>query len=317
MLDKPFKFGLIGAGVIASEFIENTRVMPHVYIDGVYARTYLKTKSFAETNNINNVYSDVNKLLNSDIDAVYIATQNNTHYYYSMLALNANKHVFCEKPACVNYKQLHDILFLASDKKLKFMEAIRFLYTPAYVKLKNYLNDKIFGEVISIEGSLGRISNRTYRHTVDLCGGALLDLGVYPITAAIDILGVPVNIKSSCIKNKEGVDSTTFSLLSYPNKAVNITASFTTITRKELRVCCENGTITMLSPFTETNKLLLEDKVGNTSLVETATIATGMVDEIDHFIMNNSDNLNNSLSLEVVKVMDKIRQELAISFSCD
>ncbi|MDR0483705.1 MAG: Gfo/Idh/MocA family oxidoreductase [Alphaproteobacteria bacterium] len=315
MEEGTLKFGIVGAGFIVKEFLENTKLLPNIEINGIYSRTYANAKELATAHGIPNVYSNFEDLLNSEVNAIYVATQNNTHFMYSQRALLANKHVLCEKPACVSFSQLFEILNLAEERKLKFMEAMRFLYIPAYLELKKILQTKVFGEIISIEGSLGKISQRTYRHTKDLNGGATMDLGIYPITAIIDILGYPDNIASSCIKNEHGVDSSTSSIFTYNNGQIaNIHASFTSLTRGELRICLEKGVITIPKYWTTASKIILENIHGKKEIIDLSIKGTGMADEIEHFINSKREMLKGDLSIKVVRAMDKIREQIDVLF---
>lgn len=318
MKDKVLKFGIVGAGFIVKEFLDNVNLLPRVEVSGIFSRTYAHAKELSEQHSIANTYSNFDDLLNSDVDAIYIATQNNTHFLYAQKALMANKHVLCEKPASVNFTQLFELLNLAEERKLKFMEAMRFLYIPAFIELKKILETKIFGEIISIEGSLGRISQRTYRQTKDLCGGATMDLGIYPITAIIEILGYPDSITSACIKNEDAVDATTSAVFTYDNgKIANIHASFKSLTRGELRICLESGVITLLKNFTTTNKIMLENAEGKNEIIELPESGTGMMQEIEHFRLSERHMLNNDLSINVIRAMDKIREQQNIIFEFD
>ncbi|MDR2870467.1 MAG: Gfo/Idh/MocA family oxidoreductase, partial [Deferribacteraceae bacterium] len=258
------------------------------------------------------------ELLASDIDTVYIATQNDSHFTYSQKALLANKNVLCEKPACVNYTQLSEILDLANKKGLKFMEAMRFLHIPAYVELKKRLKSKAYGNIISIEGSLGKISQRTYRHTKDLCGGATMDLSIYPATAVIDLLGYPDHIASGCIKNDAEVDSSMSAIFSYNSGIIgNVHASFTTLTRGELRICTDQCTLTLPKQFTTTNEIIIEQPDGKLERIPCELSGTGMAFELEYFCKSANNALNHELSLNVVKALDAVRKQQGIVFAAD
>ncbi|MCL2567502.1 MAG: Gfo/Idh/MocA family oxidoreductase [Alphaproteobacteria bacterium] len=318
MEEAALKFGIVGAGFIVKEFLENTKLLPFISVEGIYSRTYANAVEIAKKNDIPNVYSNFEDLLKSDVDAIYVATQNNTHFMYSQRALLAGKHVLCEKPACVNFSQLFELLNLAEEKKLKFMEAMRFLYIPAYLELKKILASKIFGEIISIEGSLGKISTRTYRHTKDLQGGATLDLGIYPITAIIDILGFPDNITSACIKNEDGVDSSVSAIFTYKSGTIaNIHASFTSLTRGELRICTNKGVITIPKYWTTADKIILDNPQGKKDSLNFTLQGTGMAAEIEHFRLATREMLRGDLSIQVVRAMDKIREQIDVIFDSD
>lgn len=315
--NKILNLGIIGAGIIVKEFLDNVSMLPNVRVSGIFSRTYANAQDISKKYSIESVYSSADDLLKSDIDAVYIATQNNTHFLYSQKALMANKHVLCKNPAGVNFTQLYELLNLAEERKLKFMEDIRFLYTPSFIELKNILATNVFGKIISIEGSLGTIGKGA-RHTKDLCRGAILDLGIYPITAIIDILGYPDEIKSLCVKNEEGVDATTSAIFSYKNGQIaNIHASFKSSTRSELRINCEEGIITIPKQFIISDKIILEKLDGRKEEIELSNLGSGIIQEVDHFRLSDRNQLNNDLSAKVIRAIDTIREQLKIFFDCD
>lgn len=308
------KIGIVGCGFIADEFMKNISLLNNITVVSVYSRTFENSKAFCEKYKIRKCVKSFEELLSSGIDAVYIASQNDTHFKYSMAAMEKGKDVLCEKPAALSETQLKMLEDKAKEKQVFFMEAMRILYLPAYLKLKELLKDKYLGEIISIESSLGRISNRLYRHTPELIGGALFDLGIYCVYAVVDFLGMPKNIKANSIKFDNGVDSTTTAILEYDKKVATFYVSCVSQTRMELRVLCERGTITIPAPFNTADRVIIQHIDDKTEEILCSRIATGMIYEVEAFISKSEDK---TLHKNVTKVMDKIRKKVYLNYEQD
>jgi predicted dehydrogenase len=310
------RFGIIGAGYIVKEFLNNAPFAPSVQPVAIASRTYAKAAELAAAHHIPNVYHTVDELLAADVDAIYVATQNDTHYAYAAQALEAGKHVLLEKPACVNQAQLAKLLQLADAKGLKLMEAMRFIHTPAYIELKRLLASGDFGSVISVEGSLGKISQRTYRHTLELCGGATLDLGIYPITAVIDLLGYPYSICSAAVKNAAGVDSSMNAIFQYNRgQLANVGGSFTSLTRGDLRICTNICTLTLPAYFTTASTIIITQPDGSQDERKFEAKGTEMCHEMEYFCKASRQDMNHALTMNVVKALDTIRAQQGIRFA--
>src|ERR1700753_2992134 len=132
------KFGIIGCGRISHRFMQGIKQVKGAEVTAVWSRRNESVEQFVGQYG-GNACSSLNDLLASDIDAVYIATLPDSHAEYSITALNAGKHVLCEKPVTVNLAELEPVLQLAKEKKLLFMEGMKPPFYPLYQKLKEYL----------------------------------------------------------------------------------------------------------------------------------------------------------------------------------
>src|SRR5471032_2546541 len=132
------KWGIIGCGRIAHRFMQGLPEVPGNVLTSVFSRRPGTVKDFTAKYG-GNPCTTAEELLDSAIDAVYIATLPDSHAQYSILALNAGKHVLCEKPAATNLPILNEILEVATSKKLLFMEGMKHPFFPLYTKLKEHL----------------------------------------------------------------------------------------------------------------------------------------------------------------------------------
>lgn len=214
------KWGILGTGGIAREFARDILDYTEMQIAAVGSRSKLKANEFelAESK-----YGSYEELVSSDVDAIYVATPHQAHCANTILALNAGKPVLCEKPFAVNAKEAMAMADCASKNNLLLMEAMWTRYLPHIQKLRELLPE--LGEIYSVIADHGQALTHIQRLTdPNYAGGALLDLGIYPVSFIHMILGKPERItaRGDVIG---GVDYQSSAIFEYPNGAH---ASFTT-----------------------------------------------------------------------------------------
>lgn len=215
---KQIKWGIMGAGRMSGWFTEALSVLPDAELCAVGSRDFAKGQHFAQTYGFQKVYGSYEELVNDpEIDIIYIGTPVRYHYDSLMLALNAGKHVLCEKALTVNATQAKAAYALAREKNVFFMEALWMKCQPAYRKMLEWIRGGLIGDVRSVEARFftqAGNGHRLFQH--EIAGGALLDLGIYPLTAACDILGYqPEKIMTCAALGKENVDYSSSTLLTY------------------------------------------------------------------------------------------------------
>ncbi|MDF7823266.1 Gfo/Idh/MocA family oxidoreductase [Pontiellaceae bacterium B12227] len=217
---KKIQWGIIGCGGIAHVFATSLQALEEGELLACASRTPGKAQEFSDKHDIERTYSDYESLVaDPDIDAVYIATTHNFHYENAKLCLENGKHVLCEKSFTVNTVQARELIELAKTKKLFLMEAVWTRFLPAIVKLQEALQEGVIGDIKTVTASfcLGREFPDEHRlKNINLAGGALLDLGIYPISLADIVFGKrPDRIQSSVVKANTGVDESSFYLFDY------------------------------------------------------------------------------------------------------
>lgn len=244
------KWGIIGCGGIAHMFAESLAALGHGILLAGASRTPGRAQAFAGKHGMERVYTDYEALVaDPDVDAVYIATTHNFHFENARLCLENGKHVLCEKPFTVNAAQMAELIALAREKNLFMMEALWARFLPAVNKLRELLAEGAIGEVrtvradFSIDG-LGFGEGHRLRNKA-LAGGALLDLGIYPITLATVVFGEqPVRIQSSAVLGDTGVDDRSFYLFDYEGgRRAMLSSSFTHHAPTDAMVCGTRGYI--------------------------------------------------------------------------
>jgi len=184
------KFGIIGCGRISHRFMEGFKAVDGVQLIAAWSRRPQSVNQFVEQYG-GNACTSLGDLLKCDIDAVYIATLPDSHAEYCLAALNAGKHVLCEKPATINLSQLEPILKLAKDKSLLFMEGMKPPFFPLYRRLKEYLLTDPIGLVgyVRAGSSVAGLEPDHPNFNYDLVGGSLMGIAPYEAFLALDWLG--------------------------------------------------------------------------------------------------------------------------------
>ena len=220
MSHNTINWGIIGTGFIARKFAEDYHFVREGRILAVASRSPERAEAFGKKYGLPHCYGNYESLFqNPEIDAVYIATPHSEHYPHTIQALKHDKAVLCEKPAAVNTKELQAMIDLARSKDLLFMEAMWTSFLPAIQKARQWIEDGNIGQVRFIQASFGAHSETNPIHRLynpRLAGGALLDLGIYPLNFSNTMAADPISeISAKGILGETGVDETTALLVRY------------------------------------------------------------------------------------------------------
>lgn len=223
-----FKVGIIGAGWIAEKMAEALATLEDYCVHAIASRSIEKATEFAVRWNIPKAYGSYEEMVaDKDVDLVYIATPHSHHYPHAMLALNAGKPVLVEKAFTANAAEAEELIETARSKGLFITEAIWTRYMPLSHKVKEIMESGIIGKPRVITATLCymmEFKERILRP--DLCGGALLDLGVYALNFARMYFGTDiVRTVSNCHMGPTGIDLQECISLSYADgKMANLQA---------------------------------------------------------------------------------------------
>ncbi|CAH0766409.1 unnamed protein product [Diatraea saccharalis] len=215
------RWGIVSAGKIGHDFVNAMNTFPDKgdqVITAVAARDSQRAAEFAKLHNIPKVFENYEALAQSkDIDIAYVGVLNQDHYNISKLFLENGKHVLCEKPLCLNFKQAQSLLSFAKKKKLFLMEAVWSRFSPAYLALEEEIKSGKLGEIKHVDVNFGTPIGKVDRVTKkDLGGSAILDIGIYVLQFAQFVYKTePVKITATGILNENGVDIVDTVVLEY------------------------------------------------------------------------------------------------------
>jgi predicted dehydrogenase len=223
-MGSPIRWGILSTGNIANNFTEDLRLVPDAEVIAVGSRTVEAAKSFAARHGIPRAYGSWQELAGDpDVDVVYVANPHSGHHAATMLCLRAGKAALTEKPLTLNLAQAQELIDTARDRNVFLMEAMWTRCFPVYRRLRELVAGGAIGEVASIAADFGFHATTDPLHRLRspaLGGGALLDLGVYPVTFAHFFLGEPDEIKAWARLGPEGVDENTAIIFGYSSGAL-------------------------------------------------------------------------------------------------
>jgi len=224
-------WGIIGAGNIARTFAKDMAFVPHSRIQAVASRQLSGARNFASEYNIAEAIEGYQALFeHPDINAIYIATPHNFHFEQAKAALLAGKHVLCEKPITISAAQCIELSELAKAQNCFLMEAMWTWFLPAIRKAKQWVDEGRIGRLLHVKGDFGYPQPydpgaRTYNP--GLAGGALLDMGIYPL--ALNLLFNPQpyqNLRVKAHQAPSGVDDEVHWTMDYGERLSTLGTSF-------------------------------------------------------------------------------------------
>ena len=209
---------ILGAGNIAGIMATTLQPLKGVTCYAVASRDKNKAQVFADKFGFAKAYGSYTDMLEDpDVQLVYIATPHSHHYEHIRMCLEHGKHVLCEKAFTANARQAEEVMRLAESKGLLLTEAMWIRYMPMAQTIVEVVNSGIIGRPTSLSANLGYPLEHNKRLTSPaLCGGALLDLGVYVLNFASMVFGNDIeSMAANCVRYRSGVDAQETIMLSY------------------------------------------------------------------------------------------------------
>ena len=217
-----FKWGILGPGGIARAFAKDLQLLDGHEVAAVGSRTLSNAQEFAKSFG-GTAYGSYEELVaDPTVDAIYVATPHPSHKDNVISALNAGKPVLCEKPFAVNAHEAREMVAAAERNSVALMEAMWARFLPHYAHVREIIASGVLGQILTVQADHGqRLADRNIPRLIEpsLAGGALLDLGIYPVSFAHMILGNPTKITASAVLTDKGVDAQTSMIFDYADGA--------------------------------------------------------------------------------------------------
>ncbi len=241
------KVSIIGTGHIAHSMARTIRAVDEAEFYAVASRTLEAAESFAKEFDIPVAYGSYDELIEDpDIELVYIATIHPLHYELSKKLLERGKSVLCEKPIGINRAQAEDLFKTAEEHNTFICEAVWTRFFPWVTEIKDIIESGVVGKPVLMQSNFGsKKTASSWIHEPKLGGGALLDLGIYNITAAAMLLGRDFEIGyTDCKLSDKGVDDHSTAYLKYKNGVgASLMCCTDMCTDSKITLMCENGII--------------------------------------------------------------------------
>ncbi|KAL0490725.1 D-xylose-NADP dehydrogenase [Acrasis kona] len=336
------RFGVLGTGRIAHDFVSSFKNVNGSEIVSVGSRNKADAQKFAEEHNIPN-YGTYDELVSDKhVDVVYIATPHSTHCANTLLALNANKHVLCEKTFAMNTKQAKEMVETAKNKNLFIMEANWMLCFPLIQKTLQMVKEGVIGDVQMLHASLG-FNSEGRELDLKMGGGSLLACGIYPITFATVLFGAaPSEIQASGSLAHNGADEQVSITLTYnecrhdgsiKKKIAILSSSFCSWIPSDAVIIGSKGTIRINDLFVCPNKITISVMGRPDNVIEEPfpvndskfnfPNSQGLSYEADHVAKCIQGGLKESylvpteLTLRNMNIIDRVREIIGLKFDED
>lgn len=319
------RWGIIGLGNIAHKFAKDLMLVEEAELVAVASRNLDKSQEFAEKYTVKNVYDSYDAILNdAKVDIVYIATPHNSHAALSIKALQNNKHVLCEKPIALNYNDAFQMITASKENNRFFMEAFWTRFNPSFREAFSKIINGEIGTIKYINAdfafcaeNLEGIGDR--KTDINLGGGSLLDIGVYPLFLCYMLLGIPSEIVAKSNFHKTGADLQTSMILQYENAQAILHSSFVSVSNMIATINGSKGTINLNSLWHEAQSytLSVNNKKEEFLLPTKGKGFTYEIEECHRCIRENkieSQLWSHQNSLELIKMVDEVRNQIGLEY---
>ncbi len=325
-MSKMIKWGILGCGKIADKFARELSYVSNCQLTAVGSRSQKKAKAFAVRHNAQHAYGSYLQAVDDpQVDIFYVASTHNFHYDHVKLCLEHDKAVLCEKPLTLNAAQASELVALAKEKGLFLMEGMWTRFLPSMVKLRELLNDEVIGPPLSFTGSLGFKFSAGPKHRIfnlALGGGALLDLGVYPIALASMIFAKqPQAIKPWVHIGPTGADIDQKLFFTYDQgQTATLSVSAKSERGNEGIIEGANGSIKIVSPLHHSKKLVITLNGSQSTIVDCDYNGHGFRYQIQHVCdcllsgQTQSEVMPLTESIAIMQTMDAIRRQWGLSY---
>jgi predicted dehydrogenase len=323
-----FRWGILGAGSIAHTFAKGVAVLDDATVAAVGARDLDRAQAFADTYGIPKAYGGYDALVNDpDIDAIYVCTTHNFHAEHCLLALRAGKPVLCEKPFTINERELQGIVDEARSRNLFLMEAMWTRCFPLMAKLRDAINSGRLGDIRIVTADFGfqaEFNPASRLHDLKLGGGALLDVGIYPLSFASMLLGEPVDVAGFANLSPTGADQEAVMSLRYKSGALaNLLTATTVDTPYIAYVVGTKGKATLHHSWWKPTKITVSIDGAEDEVWEEEIIGSGFEHEAAEAArciragLTESPIMTLDDSLALMRTMDRFRALWGVKYPMD
>jgi len=319
-----FNWGILGPGGIARAFARDLQSLAGHSVAAVGSRTLSNAQEFVSTIG-GKAYGSYEELVaDESVDAIYVATPHPAHKENVVLALNAGKPVLCEKPFAVNAQEAQEMVAAAVANNVALMEAMWSRFLPHYALVREIVASGILGKILTVHADHGqRLADQNIPRLVDplLAGGALLDLGIYPVSFAHMILSNPTKITASGVLTDRGVDGQTSMIFDYSSGAQAV-LNTTMLEQTPCRavVAGVNGWLEIDRVFYSPTSMRVTLFDGTVKQYPNTYVGHGIREQAEEFKQlvlsgkQQNELLNWKDTVDIMKTLDTVRSQIGLRY---
>jgi predicted dehydrogenase len=322
-MDQKIKWGIIGLGNIAHQFAQELINITDAELLGVASRNLDKAHQFAAQYNVAKAYGSYDEIINNaEIDILYIATPHNSHAEITIQALQNNKHVLCEKPIALHYNDAVQMIETARKHNKFLMEAFWTRFNPSLREVLQKVKNGEIGEINYINADFAFVSkNLQQGRMVELAlgGGALMDIGVYPLFLTYLFLGIPKEILAKANFHPQGADMQTSMILQYDRAQAVLYSGLLSNSDMKAHIIGTKGRININSIWHMAESYTLTKENQETTF-DLPTIGRGYTYEIlecNKCLRENkteSPDWTHQNSLDLMQIVERVKKEIGLEF---
>lgn len=317
---RPIRWGIVGAGHIAGRFAEGLRFVQNVELAGVWARREIQAEEFARKHGTR-AYASFEDLL-EDIDALYIATLQDSHSYYATRAFSSRCAVLCEKPAAVSAHELRHLINAAKTSNVLFMEAMKPPFFPLFRRLMEHLAEDPVGDIGFVRAGCS-IPDAPTDHPsfrLERGGGALLNIGIYEAFLAVRFLGKAINVQTFGRLGTTGVDTFASLNILHEKGIAQIFCGLDLDGKGDAFLAGTKGSVTIHENWWNPSRATVHYVGGRTVELHEPFEGGGLNYETAHFceVLRSggieSPVITHDLSMKMIDIMDSARAGLGLRY---
>ncbi len=315
---------IIGTGKITERFIDAIKELD-IQIEAVLSRSLERGKAYADKHNIPTVYTTLEQLCDSDIEAVYIASPNCCHGPQAIPLLERGKHVLCEKPIASCYDEAVAMFDAADKGNAVLLEAMRSVHDPGFAKIQELIGE--IGVIRRVQFSFCQYSSRydNFKNGIienafnpKLANAALMDIGVYCVNPVVRLLGLPEKITAESLFLHNNMEGMGMAILRYPNCFAELTYSKITQGYIPNQIQGEDGSL-VIDAIEDTRRIELFKRNNEHFVFYIDKYENNMYYEALEFLnlisSKNNYHTHRKHSLDEMLIIDKIKSQVNLRFT--
>lgn len=324
-MEKRYNWAVLGCGKIARKFSNDLKLLPNARLYAAAARDLQKAEEFATEVGYEKAFGSYEQMLaDPEVDIVYVATPHSHHHDHVLLCLHAGKAVLNEKAFALTLREAEEMVQVAREKKLFLMEAFWTMFQPSFQKALEIISSGELGalKVVRSDFAFNAPKDPEKRlYNVALGGGSLLDIGIYPVFAALSALGIPAEIKALATFAPTGAEESIAMAFRYPGgELASLYSSLATYSFVTTEYNCERGSVRLARRWMAPTMVTVWHEGGQEETFSFQNPGNGYQFEAAEVMQcldagkTESDRLPLSFSLDMMETLDRIRREAGIDF---